>query len=305
MSSVTRPGLETRQRFGFLTANKWLVMRRMTQLGILLLFASGPWFGIWIVKGTLASSLTLDTLPLTDPLIILQSFMARHIPETSALIGGGLVIATYLVLGGRLYCSWVCPINPVTDGAAWMRRRLGIETDWKVKPQARLWVLAAVLAAAVLTQTIAFELVNPITAAYRTLLFGAGTGLALVAIVFLFDLFVAKNGWCGHVCPVGAFYGLLNHGALVRISARGRERCDDCMECYAVCPEQHVISPALKGARTGAGPIITSADCTACGRCIDVCPERVFTFVHRFDQRCETAHTPANNNSVAGGKEAA
>lgn len=287
MSTERNPGAAARQANGFLTAHRWLIARRLSQLGFLLLFATGPWFGLWITKGTLASSLTLDILPLTDPLVLLQSLVARHWPTATALLGAAIVAVTYLAVGGRLYCSWVCPVNPVTDLAAWTRRKLGVETDWKVKPETRLWVLAGIVLAAAATGTIAFELINPITTLHRGLLYGLSVGMVSVLAIFLLDVFVAKHGWCGHLCPVGAFYGLLNHGALLRVSAAGRARCDDCMDCYAVCPEMHVISPALKGERSGASPIITAADCTACGRCIDVCPERVFHFTHRFDARLD------------------
>jgi ferredoxin-type protein NapH len=267
-------------------ANRWLFARRLAQLGFFLVFASGPWLGLWIAKGTLASSLTFNVLPLTDPLIALQSLVARHVPETSALIGAAIVLVAYLALGGRTYCSWVCPINPITDFATWTRRRLGLDMKpWRVKPEARRYVLAAVLLASAITGTIAWEIVNPITTLHRGLLFGMTWGLLPVVAIFMLDVFVAPNAWCGHLCPVGAFYGLMNQRALLRVAAPRRDACDDCMDCYAVCPEMHVISPALKGARTGASPVILSADCTSCGRCIDVCPERVFRFTQRFDHR--------------------
>lgn len=285
MSAKRDPGADARERHGWLVADRWLLARRAAQLGFFLLFATGPWFGVWITKGTLASSLTLDVLPLTDPLIALQSLVARHVPETSALIGAAIVLGAYLLIGGRTYCAWVCPINPVADLAAWTRRRLGLEKSWKIRPEARLYVLGAVVAASALTGTIAWEIVNPITTLHRGLLFGITLGLLPVLAIFMLDVVVARDAWCGHLCPVGAFYGLLNHSALLRVSAAGRARCDDCMDCYAVCPEMHVISPALKGERTGAGPLVLNADCTACGRCIDVCPERVFRFTHRYDQR--------------------
>ena len=73
MSSHRTPGVEARKRHGWLMANRWLVARRLAQLGFLLVFANGPWLGLWIAKGTLASSLTFNVLPLTDPLIALQS----------------------------------------------------------------------------------------------------------------------------------------------------------------------------------------------------------------------------------------
>lgn len=287
MTAKPLPGHEARAQHGLVRANFWLIARRATQVGFFLLFAAGPWFGLWIAKGNLASSLTLDVLPLTDPLVLLQGLLARHVPEMSAIIGASIVVIVYAVLGGRLYCSWVCPINIVTDLAAWARRRLGIETDWKIKPETRVYLLGAILLASAVSGTIAFELINPITSVYRGLLFGVSWGMATVLAIFVLDLFVAKHGWCGHLCPVGAFYGVLNRRALFRVSARGRVRCDDCMDCYAVCPEMHVISPALKGERTGAGPVILAADCTACGRCVDVCPERVFNFTYRFDDRVD------------------
>ena len=97
-------------------------------------------------------------------------------------------------------------------------------------------------------------------------------------------MLVARHGWCGHLCPVGAFYALLGRIALVRVSATQRAQCDDCMDCYAVCPEPRVIPPALK-AKDPASPLILAGACTNCGRCIDVCSKNVFRFTTRFDQR--------------------
>lgn len=200
MSTNRDPGAEARQLHGVLTASRWLIARRISQLAFFMLFASGPWFGIWIAKGTLASSMTLGVLPLTDPLVLLQSLLARHKPELLAIIGAAIVLAAYALINGRAYCSWVCPINPVTDLAAWARRRLDIQKGWNLKPKARYFVLGAVLLAALLTGTIAFELINPITTLYRGLLFGASWGLLGVLLIFLFDLFVARDGWCWALC---------------------------------------------------------------------------------------------------------
>ena len=140
---------------------------------------------------------------------------------------------------------------------------------------------------------LAWELVNPVTALHRALVFGAGFGLAAAALIFLFDLFVSRHGWCGHLCPVGAFYGLVGAGSVLRVSASARAACNDCMDCFAVCPEPQVITPALRGAETGHGPLILSGDCLNCGRCIDVCSEQVFRFTHRFDQSLNGGRAPS------------
>lgn len=286
------PGREAAQRYGLWVANRYLVLRRVSQIGVLTLFLTGPLFGVWIAKGTLASSLTLGVLPLTDPFVFLQALAARHWPELTAVIGASIVLLFYLIFGGRTYCSWVCPINPITDLASYLRRKFDLDKGWVMSSATRWWVLALALVLSAVTGTIAWELVNPITTLWRAAVFGAGLGLISVAVIFVFDLVAVRHGWCSHVCPVGAFYGLLGRVTPLRVAAPGRVRCDDCLECFAVCPENHVIVPALRGERTGHGPVILSGDCTVCGRCIDVCPERVFTLTHRFDTRLDAAGTP-------------
>jgi ferredoxin-type protein NapH len=273
-----RPGAEAIATRGWFAAHKWLLARRATQLGILALFLLGPLAAVWIVKGNLAFSYTLDVLPLADPYVLLQSWLAGHAPETKALVGVAIVVAFYFLVGGRAYCSWVCPVNMVTDLAAWLRRRLGIKTSVRIPRELRYWVLGATLVLAAATGTIAWELVNPVSMFHRGLIFGIGAAWTIVLAVFLFDLFFAQNGWCGHVCPVGAFYSALAVKSPLRVLAARRAQCNDCMDCYAVCPELQVIKPALKGEARGVGPAILSPNCTNCGRCIDVCSKEVFRF---------------------------
>jgi ferredoxin-type protein NapH len=275
-------GVQAREVKGLLGANRYLLLRRASQLFFLALFLAGPWFGLWIVEGTLAGSLTLGILPLTDPLVLGQSLVAGHLPELAALTGALIVLVAYALIGGRVYCSWVCPINPVTDAAHWLHMRLGLPKGWQPKRATRYWLLGAVFLASAVTGTIAWEVVNPVTMLHRGLLFGMGFVWVMVALVFVFDLLVARRGWCGHLCPVGAFYGLVGAKSVLRVSATNRAACDDCMDCYAVCPENQVISPGLKG-KSGSSPLILSPDCTNCGRCIDVCAVDVFKFTHRFD----------------------
>jgi ferredoxin-type protein NapH len=276
-----RIGAEALAAKGWWRTHRWLLARRATQAGILLLFLLGPWFGLWIVKGNLASSLTLGVLPLTDPYVLLQSLLAGHALHETALVGAAIVLGLYLLLGGRTYCSWVCPLNPVTDFAAWLRQRLGIRAGGHVSRRARYGLLAITLVVAAATGSIAWELVNPVSMLQRGLIFGMGAIWLVVLAVFLFDLFVVQRGWCGHLCPVGAFYSLPGRASVLRVAAARRAACNDCGDCFAVCPEPLVIKPALK-AVNGAGPVIMAANCTNCARCIDVCSKDVFAFGTRW-----------------------
>lgn len=281
-------GTDAIQSKGWLRAHQWLLLRRASQIGILAAFLLGPWAGIWIVKGNLAYSLTLGTLPLTDPFVLLQSLAAGHVPEKLALIGVGIVLVFYLLVGGRVYCSWVCPVNMVTDLAAWLRQRFNIKGGAHLSRSLRYWMLAMTLVLAGASGVIAWEMINPVSMLHRGLIFGIGTAWMIILGVFLFDLFVSRAGWCGHLCPVGAFYSLLGKFSLVRVGATKRAQCNDCMDCFVVCPEPQVIKPALKGAGMNIGPLIMSSQCTNCGRCIDVCSKQVFEFGLRFGNRADS-----------------
>ena len=276
------PGQQAVEKKGWWRAHKWFILRRIVQLGILALFLAGPLLGVWIVKGNLASSLTLEVLPLSDPYVMLQGLMAGHFPTTEGLIGVAIVLVFYALAGGRVYCSWVCPVNIVTDTAAWVRRKLGIKVSSQFSRSSRYWLLGLTLVLPLITGAIVWELFNPVSLMFSGIIFGMGWAWMVILAIFVFDIFVSQRGWCGHLCPVGAFYSLLGQKSLVRVSAYNREQCDDCNDCFVVCPEPKVIRPALKGADKGIGPLIDEGNCTNCGRCIDVCDEDVFKFSSRF-----------------------
>ncbi len=297
-------GKEALRVKGYWRSHKWLILRRLSQLGILALFLAGPWFGIWIVKGNLASSLTLDVLPLTDPFVLLQTLAAGYLPETTAVIGALIVLVFYLIVGGRAYCSWVCPVNFITDAAQWLRNTLKIKSELKLSRANRYWFLAAVLGVSAAMGIVAWEFVNPVSMVQRALIFGMGFAWAVIVMIFLLDAFISRRAWCGHLCPVGAFYSLLGKTSLIRVNAVALDRCDRCMECFAVCPEQKVITPVLK--KTGRPTsIIKDINCTNCGRCIDICSTDVFRFDLRFNDlvRSEAGASAAESTKQSHQRE--
>jgi ferredoxin-type protein NapH len=268
---------------GWWPKNRFLILRRVCQFSLLALFLLGPLAGIWIIEGNLNSSLTLGVLPLTDPFVLLQSWLAGLQFGSQALIGAALVTLLYLLVGGRAYCAWVCPLNPVTDFAHWLRQRLQLSGTTRIQRATRYWLMAVCLLLSAATGLLAWEYVNPISVLHRGLLYGMGMGWLVILAVFVFDLAVSRRGWCGRLCPVGAFYSLLGWLSPLRVRADNRRACNQCMDCFEVCPEPQVIRPALFGAKDGAGPVITAANCSNCGRCIDVCSKQVFRFGTRFN----------------------
>jgi ferredoxin-type protein NapH len=271
----------------------------MSQLSVLGLYLLGPVAGIWLIKGNLSSSLVLETVPLTEPLLFLQMLAAGvTAPLANVMIGSLIVSVFYFLVGGRVYCSWVCPVNIITDAASALRRYWRIRLNSQLSRHTRYWLLAMTLILSLVTSSLAYEFINPVSIIHRSLIFGMGFALFMIAATFLFDLLITSRGWCRHLCPMGAFYGLLGHFSPLRVRADQREQCKKgCNDCFQVCPEPQVISPALRGADKGISPVISSGNCTNCGRCIDVCPERVFQFGLRT-KPTSTAATLSPSTSV-------
>lgn len=260
------------QRIGrSLYRHRWLLMRRSVQLIILFAFIIYiPGLGK-IADGNLSSSVWFGELKLTDPFILLQSFFAGSSIALPALIGAVIVGGFYAFIAGRLYCSWVCPINLVTDLAYWLRKRLHIKGNMSLSRSLRYWVLALALVLSFLGNTLAWEMINPITRFQRELVWFSFSGALLLGALFLFDLMVSRRAWCGHLCPVGAFYGVLGRYGRLKVTSIPSESCDTggCSRCVAVCPEPHVLAPVVsKQAQS-----VTSGDCTRCGACLDECHE--------------------------------
>ena len=238
-----RPFVMPESFTGKLMVWRYLLLRRALQLGLLLLFFGTVRWG-WKLAG--------------------QPVLTGNLSSSEFLVA---------VIGGRTWCAWVCPINMVTDLASRIRRQLNIKDAFKISRKIRYSVLVLTLVLSILTGVAAFEWVSPIGMLHRELIFGIGAGWIAILGVFLFDLLILKNGWCGHLCPLGAFYAVVGKVAQLRI-AFDTPTCTQCCECVKVCPEPQVFN--FKAAtKTG---MIVSGECTNCGRCITVCPEDTLKF---------------------------
>ncbi|HCM0817932.1 TPA: quinol dehydrogenase ferredoxin subunit NapH [Vibrio parahaemolyticus] len=270
-------GNEAIEKLGWWRAHRFLVLRRLCQLTIIALFMAGPTLGV--LTGNLSSSMLLDTVPLSDPLIVLQALATGHIPEFNALLGAVIVVVFYAMLAPRAFCAWVCPLNIVTDLAAWLRRKLNIKASYRWSPAIRYWLIPVLMLGSALSGAILWTWLDPVAALHRGLVFGMGAGWVLIALVFVLDLLLVEHGWCGHLCPLGATYGVIGRKSLLRVTAVRREDCTKCMDCFYVCPEPEVLRQPLKeGDRR-----VMGQNCISCGRCLDVCPEQVFEFKNRLN----------------------
>jgi ferredoxin-type protein NapH len=261
---------------------KYLTARRFTQVSIMLLFFAGNAYGWTLLRGNLSYAKALDAVPFSDPFAALQGTAAGADISGDIVIGALLIILLYAVVGGRAFCGWVCPLNIVTDAANRLRRSAKLDTTprpWAIKREARYWITAMTPVLSAIIGVAAFEWISPIGALHRGIIYGIGLGWAYVASVFLFDLFAVKNGFCGHLCPLGAFYSLIGRFGFLRIGYN-RDKCTECMKCIDVCPEGQVLH--MVGKESG---LVRSGECLNCGRCIEVCDDNAVNFSNIYSKK--------------------
>jgi ferredoxin-type protein NapH len=274
---------------------KYLILRRITQFAILFLYFAGNYWGWKILNGNLSFSKLFQTIPLTDPYAFLQMVFAGAVISSNLIIGVIIIVLFYGIIGGRAYCSWVCPVNLITDLAAWLRRKTHHEKDNLISAMKmknfRYWFMAVMLIASTAVGAAAFEFISPIGIFTRGVAFVIGFGWVWLVAIFLFDAFVLKNGWCGHICPVGAMYSIIGSKSIIRVY-HNKENCTNCGNCLTICPEVQVLSPVINKK----SDYINGIECTNCGRCIEVCDDNALKFTLRYliKQKGETNEKTTN-----------
>ena len=281
---------------GSIIKNRYLILRRITQLSILFLYFSANYWGWKILVGNLSFSKFLDTIPLADPFVFLQMVAAGAIISADMIIGVLVVVLFYAIIGGRAYCSWVCPVNLITDFAAWVRRKTNHSKDNLISTQKikkiRYIFLVIMLIVSFIVGAAAFEFISPIGIFTRSVAFSIGFGWVWLVTIFVFDAFILKNGWCSHICPVGAMYSIIGSKSVIRVY-HNKDNCTNCGNCLNICPESQVLAPVINKK----SDFIKGIECTNCGRCIEVCNDNALKYSLRYiiNQKKGEKNEKANN----------
>ncbi len=254
--------------------SKFLIIRRLVQISIMFLFISANIFGWKILTGNLSTAKVFDLFYLSDPYAVIQIFATGSIIGVDVLVGALTILLFYSIIGGRAFCSYVCPLNIVTDLAFFVRKLVMKRSDKQISlnKKTRYYILALSLLVSIISGVAAFEFISPISILHRGLIFGIGTGWLVVFFVFLIDLLILERAWCGYLCPLGAFYSLIGRYNLIKIKHKV-ENCTNCMKCFDYCPEKQVLKIVTK--KSGQ---IKSGACTTCGRCVDVCDDNALKY---------------------------
>lgn len=218
---------------------------------------------------------------------------ACPIGSLQAVAGSGrLMISQYVlgmmllfgILGGRIYCGYLCPFGLLQE----LLYRIPLK-KWRVPAGIHriatkikyLVLLFPVLLLPAVFQD-AFGLCTPYFCAWicpagtleaglpllatnaslRSALGGMFVWKLILAMVFIFLTIRISRFFCRYLCPLGAFYGLLNPVSWYRLECNSSV-CTQCKRCTRVC------TMAVDPSETPNSP-----ECIRCQDCVAACPEQ-------------------------------
>jgi ferredoxin-type protein NapH len=252
--------------------NKWLRRRWTTLILVNLLFVVSYYFDVQLLEGALTASRFVG-FHMADLNSALQVMLAFKHVVLNLVIGTTTIFILWLLLGGRSFCSWVCPYHLLSEWAERLHLRLVAKRLIKNHTFHRgvrtvFYLIFALLA--LLTGYTVFETISPTGILSRALIYGPGIALLWVVALLLFEVFVSRRAWCRYVCPIGITYGVVGVLSPLRVKYN-ITGCHHEGDCRKACLVPHVLDLTIKG-RAQDVELDVGADCTRCGMCIDICP---------------------------------
>lgn len=250
----------------------WRNRRWITLAIVNLLFVASYQFDAQLVEGSLTASRVIG-FHFADLNSALQVTLAFKTILINLIIGTTTVLLLWLLLGGRSFCSWVCPYHLLAEWAEALHLKLaakGFVADHALDRRTRtvLWLVFAVLA--LVTGYTVFESISPTGIVSRAIIYGPTMALAIVGVLLAVEVFYSRRLWCRYICPIGLTYGFVGAVSPLRVSYTPQD-CHHEGACRKVCLVPHVLDCTKKGYATDLRLPI-GPDCTRCGLCIDACP---------------------------------
>jgi len=282
LSTFTTKTREGKTKLSYRT-KRWVLI-----VAIHLTFFLSFFIDIQILEGTLNGSRFLG-FHLIDIFSSAQLYLATHHLHINMIIGTVTIIIVYIIIGGRTYCSWVCPYGLISEiGEKFhntlVNKKIIKSREFDHRVRYIFWAIFLILAFT--SGYMVFETFNVVGILSRFIAYGWSVALAWVLAVFLVEVFFSRRAWCRYLCPIGTTYGLMGPISATRIE--WNDSCDHCMVCHDVCFENQVLDLTKakhakeneeKGIKKA---FVTGADCTLCGRCVDVCHEDALNFEFRL-----------------------
>ncbi|MCP3176139.1 MAG: 4Fe-4S binding protein [Desulfuromonadales bacterium] len=191
-----------------------------------------------------------------------------------------VLFLTFLVmslLAKKSFCSWLCPVGTLSEGAWKLGCRLfgrtfqpwrWLDTLLRSLKYLLLFFFAKIILLDMPARALGAFMDAPYWAVSDVKMLRFFTHMSLTALVVSLVLaglsLLYQNFWCRYLCPYGALMGLASLLSPFKIR-RNPERCTACGACSRACPAWLPVQHKAT---------VRSPECTGCLTCVEACPER-------------------------------
>lgn len=176
-------------------------------------------------------------------------------------------ISLFSILGNKFFCGWACPIGAIQEifNQIPLPKKLKTMLPFRITNPIRTIIFVAFITLVFTVSISIYDYFNPFSFLHW--------GFEAMAIVALLVTLAASvfffRPFCYLICPIGLFTWVLEQFSLLKVKVN-KLNCNDCNLCIrkSSCP---AVKSILDERRF-------RPDCFACGRCIEVCPEKALGF---------------------------
>jgi NapH/MauN family ferredoxin-type protein len=256
---------------GLLLLMKSWVGHNLRLVSLIVIFFA---FGVLLILplGDFARGMSIHPSPVcivTKPFLFINA--GRQVPVVFLSILA--FVAAFTIVGNKLFCGWVCPIGAVQETVHLipLPKRLKVKLPFRISNAIRLMLYVFFLVVIFTAGVSIYDYFNPFEFLFWKFQ-PLAVQVAIAILVFLVTLIAAVfifRPFCYLVCPLGLITWILEHLSIVKVKV-DKQKCTNCNLCIDMSPCPAV--PSILEERK------SRPDCHACGRCIEVCPEKALKF---------------------------
>lgn len=212
---------------------------------------------------------TILGVPLSDPLGLLSEII-NSVKFPLKYFFGALIPFGVVLLLGRVFCAWLCPMTVLYSVTGWMR---SMADRWhvplmsvKLEKKTRVIVFWSGLLLSYFFGAWVWHFVLPYISftheIFSWIVFSSVTvGFYFLIALLVLDIGLIPGQFCKAVCPTGFLLSYLGKFSILRLKANKSNCPKSCSMCAKVCPEDLFAKE---------GRLYS---CHLCMKCVDNCPK--------------------------------
>lgn len=159
---------------------------------------------------------------------------------------------------GRVYCGWICPINPGMNLVTWLKRKLNIKS-FNI-PKALMKPAVRYLFFGLFFIILIFNFKNSQKLPVLPL---------IILLGMIITLFFNEEMFHRFLCPFGTILHFTSSKTKLHMSI-DEDKCNNCGKCMRVCP--------AKAVEKGQTHNIIKMDCLVCMKCSKNCKQNAISY---------------------------